>query len=179
MTKSTEEIATVTQPAAAPVAAKASKATRKRHNPSAKSSDTVAQTMSDTNSATAKSATKVKAPAEVTTASDEQTASPVLSVKTAKVRKPKLVRDSFTFPKDEYAVIEVLKDRLAGMGQPVKKSELLRAGLKALAALSNAALKDSLRAVPSLKTGRPKSETSGARVPQATGKSPEKVRRKS
>jgi hypothetical protein len=78
--------------------------------------------------------------------------------KEIKPKKPKLVRDSFTIPKDEYAVIETLKQRAATLAQPVKKSELLRAGLKVLAGLSDAALRSALQAVPSIKTGRPKAE---------------------
>ena len=68
------------------------------------------------------------------------------------------MRDSFTIPKDEYAVIEALKQRANALAQPVKKSELLRAGLKMLAGLSDAALRSALQAVPSIKTGRPKAE---------------------
>lgn len=78
--------------------------------------------------------------------------------KDAKAKKPKLVRDSFTIPKDEYAVIEALKQRATTLAQPVKKSELLRAGLKVLADLSDSALRSALQAVPSIKTGRPKAE---------------------
>ena len=74
--------------------------------------------------------------------------------KPEKVKKPKLVRDSFTIPKPEYLVIDVLKARAAKLAQPVKKSELLRAGLKALAAMTDAALKSALQAVPAVKTGR-------------------------
>lgn len=76
--------------------------------------------------------------------------------KPAKVKKPKLVRDSFTIPKDEYAALAALKQRCAGLDHPVKKSELLRAGIQALAALGDKALLAALKAVPSLKTGRPK-----------------------
>lgn len=68
------------------------------------------------------------------------------------------MRDSFTIPKDEYAVIETLKQRAATLAQPVKKSELLRAGLKVLAGLPDSALRSALQAVPSIKTGRPKAE---------------------
>jgi len=78
--------------------------------------------------------------------------------KEAKPKKPKLVRDSFTFPKDEYAVIEALKLRAAQLSQPAKKSEILRAGLKALSSMSDAGLRSALQAVPTIKTGRPKSE---------------------
>jgi len=72
-----------------------------------------------------------------------------------KARKPKLVRDSFTIPKAEYVVIEALKQRAAKAGSPVKKSELLRAGLKALAAMGDQAFATALAAVPAIKTGRP------------------------
>ena len=65
-------------------------------------------------------------------------------------------RDSFTIPKAEYAQLYVLKDRLAKLGAPAKKSELLRAGIMQLTALSDAALKTALSKVPTIKTGRPK-----------------------
>lgn len=83
---------------------------------------------------------------------DGKTAAP----KPPKVKKPKLVRDSFTIPKDEYAVLDELKQRCVKLAQPRKKSELLRAGIKALAAMSDKALLSALQAVPSIKTGRPK-----------------------
>ena len=92
-------------------------------------------------------------------------ATPV-AAKDAKVKKPKLVRDSFTIPKDEYAVIETLKQRASTLAHPVKKSELLRAGLKVLANLSDNGLRTALQAVPSIKTGRPKAEA--AEAPKAT-----------
>ncbi len=81
----------------------------------------------------------------------------VMAVKPAKIKKPKLVRDSFTIPKDEYAVIDSLKVRAGKLGQAVKKSELLRAGVKALAAMSDTQFKAALSHVPTIKTGRPKS----------------------
>lgn len=83
-------------------------------------------------------------------------AKPVKTVKPAKVKKPKLVRDSFTIPKDEYIVIDSLKVRAGKLGQAVKKSELLRAGVKALAAMSDIQFKAALSNVPTIKTGRPK-----------------------
>lgn len=76
-------------------------------------------------------------------------------VKPAKVKKPKMVRDSFTMPKDEYTVIDSLKVRSGTLGQAVKKSELLRAGIKALAAMSDIQFKAALSNVPTIKTGRP------------------------
>ena len=85
-----------------------------------------------------------------------KTTKPVKAVKPAKVKKPKLVRDSFTIPKDEYIVIDSLKIRAGKLGQAVKKSELLRAGVKALAAMSDIQFKAALSNVPTIKTGRPK-----------------------
>lgn len=82
-------------------------------------------------------------------------AKPVAAAKPAKIKKPKLVRDSFTIPKAEYAVLDDLKLRAMALAQPAKKSELLRAGIKALAAMSDIALQAALQAVPTIKTGRP------------------------
>ncbi len=82
-------------------------------------------------------------------------------------KKPKLVRDSFTIPKAEFAAIETLKTRAIAMGTSVKKSELLRAGLMALQGLNEAAFKAALSAVPTLKTGRP---TGAEKKPEAAKK---------
>ena len=81
---------------------------------------------------------------------------PTKPAKPVKVKKPKLVRDSFTIPKDEYVVIDSLKVRAGKLGQAVKKSELLRAGVKALAAMTDIQFKAALSNVPTIKTGRPK-----------------------
>lgn len=77
------------------------------------------------------------------------------AVKVAKAKKPKLVRDSFTIPKTEYVVLDELKQRAARLAHPVKKSELLRAGIKALAAMPDAAFLKAMDNVPAIKTGRP------------------------
>jgi hypothetical protein len=70
--------------------------------------------------------------------------------------KQKLVRDSFTMPKVEYDAIAALKSRLVGLARPTKKGELIRAGIAALASMSDAELRRAAERVPSLKTGRPK-----------------------
>jgi len=80
-------------------------------------------------------------------------ARPVEATKPVKV---KLVRDSFTIPASEYAVLATLKQRALVAAHPVKKSELLRAGIQLLAALSDTALMAALKNVPAIKTGRPK-----------------------
>jgi hypothetical protein len=79
------------------------------------------------------------------------------AIKVEKTKKPKLVRESFTIPKIEYVVLEALKQRAAQLMRPVKKSELLRAAIKELAALPDAAFLIALDKVPALKTGRPAS----------------------
>lgn len=81
---------------------------------------------------------------------------PITLTKASKDKKPKLVRDSFTIPKTEYTVLDELKQRTGKLLATAKKSELIRAGIKALAAMSDAALLAALNAVPAIKTGRPK-----------------------
>ena len=75
--------------------------------------------------------------------------------KADKAKKLKLVRDSFTIPKAEYAVLEAMKLRAAKLGRPTKKSEVLRAGVQALAAMGDAAFLACVGSVPAVKTGRP------------------------
>jgi len=72
-----------------------------------------------------------------------------------KAKKPKLVRDSFTMPEEEYAVIDALKRRCLASGVAAKKSEILRAGIKALAAMSETKLAAAIKSLPPIKTGRP------------------------
>lgn len=72
-----------------------------------------------------------------------------------KLKKTKMVRDSFTMPKAEFAVLDLLKSRAANLKTPTKKTELIRAGIKALAAMSDASFLAAVAAVPNLKTGRP------------------------
>lgn len=91
----------------------------------------------------------------------ESPASPVIKeakpLVTAPVKqKIKLVRDSFTIPKNEYLTLSNLKLRSARLGSPAKKSEILRAGIAVLSKLSDAEFSAALNMMPSLKTGRPK-----------------------
>ena len=83
-------------------------------------------------------------------------AADAVAAKPAKAHKPKLVRDSFTIPKDEYQALDALKTRALGLEQHVRKSELLRAGIQALSTMSDRAFLKAIAAVPTLKTGRPK-----------------------
>jgi hypothetical protein len=103
-----------------------------------------------------KTATRRKAPLEaaMVPSPDASAAEAGVAAKT----RHKLVRDSFTIPKVEYAVFEGLKQRAARLTRPTKKSELLRAGLTALDGMTDDAFLAALGKVPSLKTGRPKSK---------------------
>lgn len=75
--------------------------------------------------------------------------------KAQKAKKGRLVRDSYAMPESEYARIGELKKRMAALGDKVRKSELLRAGIALLAALDDGQLKAALRRVERIKTGRP------------------------
>ena len=81
-------------------------------------------------------------------------AAPVVKLE-KNTKKHKLVRDSFTIPKAEYTVLDDLKQRAARLMHSAKKSELLRAGVKALAAMSDTEFLNALKQVPAIKTGRP------------------------
>ncbi|MFO1329892.1 MAG: hypothetical protein U1F56_21210 [Rubrivivax sp.] len=69
-------------------------------------------------------------------------------------RKP--VRDSFTMPPADFALIATLKARTLAAGRETRKSELLRAGLQALDALDTPALLAALGRLEAIKVGRPK-----------------------
>ena len=72
--------------------------------------------------------------------------------------RPVLVRDSFTMPEQEYAVLAEVKQACLRAGIDVKKSELLRIGVALLGQLDLATLKTVLAALPQLRTGRPPSQ---------------------
>ena len=75
--------------------------------------------------------------------------------KPAKLKVP-LVRDSFTMPASDFDLIAAMKLRSLKLMRSTKKSELLRAGLHALAALNDARFCSTLNALTPLKPGRPK-----------------------
>lgn len=88
------------------------------------------------------------APAKVK--NKKETVTPV-----TKDKKVKVVRDSFTIPKNEFVQLAEMKKKALGLGMDIKKSELLRAGLMLLSATTDTAFKKALSNVPTLKTGRP------------------------
>jgi hypothetical protein len=97
-------------------------------------------------------------PVKTTTPAPGKTAGKVsdkASKKKDKPEKVKVVRDSFTIPKTEYAQIAAMKKRAMDLGLEAKKSELIRAGLALLGGTADAAFRKALGNVPTLKTGRP------------------------
>jgi len=70
-------------------------------------------------------------------------------------KRIKLIRDSFTMPEPDYALIAALKAQALAAGVELKKSELLRAGLAMLSKLPSRDLLERMAALPRLKTGRP------------------------
>ena len=85
-------------------------------------------------------------------------ATPPITAAAGKVvrSKEKLVRDSFTMPRADFVLIHQLKERGLGFKRAIRKSELLRAGLQALAAMDDARLMALLDRLPALKAGRPR-----------------------
>ncbi len=73
-----------------------------------------------------------------------------------KVKKLKLVRESFTMAKTEYQLLVDTKKACIQAGFKIKKSELLRIGVALIQKTEKAQLKGMLDSLPPLKAGRPK-----------------------
>lgn len=73
-----------------------------------------------------------------------------------KERKEKVIRDSFTMPQSEYQKIFKIKEACLKAGLPVKKSQVLRAGLKVLGEMNAAKLRQALAGLEKINTGRTK-----------------------
>lgn len=73
-----------------------------------------------------------------------------------KARKPKLVRDSFTMPEDEYAALGEMKKTCLRAGVTVKKSELLRVAVSLLRKMEMPELQQALDSLTPVKAGRPR-----------------------
>lgn len=94
-------------------------------------------------------------PAAKPVASKQPKAAPA---KADKPKKPKLVRDSFTMPEDEYALLAKIKKSCVAAGFEIKKSELLRIGVSLLAGLDPKKLQSAQQSLPALRAGRPKKQ---------------------
>lgn len=147
--------------------------TPKRVRKPVKKASTQAKSVTKANTATpAKTAKPTKPATTAKPVSSAKPAKPAKSAKPAKpakpatqakvkpvaepkTKKPKLIRDSFTFPKDEYQAIAALKVKALSLKHSAKKSEILRAGLMLISSLNDKAFLAALNKVPALKTGRP------------------------
>jgi hypothetical protein len=83
---------------------------------------------------------------------------PVPATAPAESARPALVRDSFTMPEGEYAVLAAVKAACLKAGFEIKKSELLRIGVALVGRLDLATLRQVQDSLPQLKTGRPPSQ---------------------
>ncbi len=81
-------------------------------------------------------------------------------LKKKKAAKAKVIRDSFSFPEEDYQKISALKKTCLSAGVHINKSELLRAGLHLLSKLDIESLKQALEQVEKVKTGRPNASES-------------------
>ncbi|MBP0589965.1 hypothetical protein J8I87_09570 [Paraburkholderia sp. LEh10] len=115
-----------------------------------------------TTKAKAVKTTKAARPAQAAKGPKEAKATKVKAAPAAEEKKPrakkekeKVVRDSFTMPKSDYAKIAELKQRCLDAGVSVKKSELLRAGLNLLAVSPAKRLVAAVQELEAVKTGRP------------------------
>ena len=79
---------------------------------------------------------------------------PVRHAKPKPAKKIPVIRDTFSFPEFDYALLSELQASLLKNGHNVSKSELVRAGLKTLAQMRPAQLIKTAKAVEKLKPGR-------------------------
>jgi hypothetical protein len=152
------------QPAAKPAAKTAAKPAAKK-TPAAKAAP-AKKTAAAKKAAPAKTvrAKAAPTPAKVAQQAARAIAAPARSTRAKAVpapvplARPRLVRDSFTMPEQEYAVLATVKQACLKAGFEVKKSELLRVGVALLGQLDTASLRAVLDSLPQLKTGRPPGE---------------------
>jgi len=153
--KITDKSAT-TQTAQAPAKKTVRKATKKAPRKSAVKAPVKAKSIAAKKPASRPANQTASAPTKKASAQPKvKAATTAQPAAETKLKKPKLIRDSFTFPKDEYQAIAGLKQKALGLKHSAKKSEILRAGLKLLNSLNDKAFLAALTNVPALKTGRP------------------------
>jgi len=151
---------TAAKAAAKPAAKKTASAVKGKASP-AKTAAAKKTSAKPAGPATAATAVKVarKAARAVAAPAKPARAKPApAQVAAAAPARPHLVRDSFTMPEQEYAVLATVKQACLKAGVEVKKSELLRVGVALLGRLDVADLRAVLASLPQLKTGRPPGE---------------------
>lgn len=71
----------------------------------------------------------------------------------------RVIRDSFTFPAFDYELIDAIRNRCLKSAVSVTKSEILRAGLIALANMKTTDLLEVVNRLTKVRTGRPSPRT--------------------
>lgn len=107
-------------------------------------------------SAAKKTFSEAKQEVDVIVAEKEKMTEVPVTEKMVKIKKTKLIRDSFTIPEADYALFLMLRQRALSVGVEVKKGEILRAALLVLAKLDDVELIKAIGLVERIKTGRPK-----------------------
>ncbi len=87
-----------------------------------------------------------------------KSAKPSKPVKPAMVKKPKLVRDSFTMPQADHDLIKLCKKTAVSSGRETKKSEVVRAAIQNFAALSGDQQLAAYAKLQAIALGRPKAK---------------------
>jgi hypothetical protein len=108
-----------------------------------------------------KPAAKKPAPRTKTAAAPKSPAAPAKVAKVAKpaeIKKPKLVRDSFTMPQIDHDMIKQCKKTAVATGRETKKSEVVRAAIRCFAALSMPQQLAAYAALQTIPLGRPKAK---------------------
>lgn len=130
---------------------KATNGTVAQADKQADNADAVVETVVEAKAKAAPKAARQKRAATV----EAKPVAAAVEEKPKRAKKEKVVRDSFTMPKSDYAKIAILKQKCVDAGVSVKKSELLRAGLLLLASAPEKRLLAAVSAVETVKTGRP------------------------
>jgi hypothetical protein len=85
-----------------------------------------------------------------------KTAKPAAALKLQPKKQAKLIRDSFSIPENEFALLAETKKNCLKAGLEIKKSELIRIGIILVHQLTLARLKKAKKVLQPVKTGRPK-----------------------
>ncbi|MDD2942719.1 MAG: hypothetical protein PHC51_07120 [bacterium] len=70
--------------------------------------------------------------------------------------RPKMIRDSFTMPETDYGLFDKIKVDCMKAGITANKSEIIRAGPKALSTMNQTQLREAIGAIDKVKPGRVK-----------------------
>jgi Arc/MetJ-type ribon-helix-helix transcriptional regulator len=71
-------------------------------------------------------------------------------------RRKKAIKDTFSFPEEDYAIINEMIALYLSKGIKANKSEVIRAGLKALQAMDASEQAEAINKLNKLSVGRPK-----------------------